>query len=70
MESKCKVFSTECGDAHKCISCDSFVHLICGKPVGREDEEGHGQPVKCLLCSKTDSQSKAITCLLEFVIFT
>ena len=53
MESKCKVCSTECGDALKCISCDSFVHLICGKPVGGEDEEGYGQPVKCLLCSKS-----------------
>ena len=48
MESKCKV----CGDTHKCISCDWFVHLICGEPVGDEDEEGYGQPVKCLLCSK------------------
>ena len=40
MESKCKVCSTECGDAHKCISCDSFVRLIFGKSVGSEDEEG------------------------------
>ena len=42
MESKCKVGSTECGDAHKCISCDSFVHLIRGKPVRGEDQEGYG----------------------------
>ena len=47
-QSICKVCKQSCGTAHKCISCNDFVHIICGKPQGQE--EGYGQSVICSLC--------------------
>ena len=46
-ENKCKVCKNTCGGAHKCIKCNFYVHLICGKPTG---DEGYGQSVLCNIC--------------------
>jgi len=44
----CQVYDHPVDKAHKCQSCDKYVHsIICSKPVG---EEGHGQKVLCHLC--------------------
>ena len=58
----CKMCEQPCGNAHKCVICDCFVHLICGEPQG--DEEGYGQPVVCFICkpkskNKMDQTGKA-----------
>lgn len=60
MAINCIVCKKKCGGAHKCITCDLCVHLICGNPVGDEEQEGYGQSVECNLC-KDNSKLKGIT---------
>ncbi|GBN76564.1 hypothetical protein AVEN_74886-1 [Araneus ventricosus] len=40
--------------AHKCKSCDMFVHVICGQIDPKE--EGYGKNVLCSICKKNMNQ--------------
>ena len=51
-DGKCNVCREDVGQAHKCISCQNYSHLLkCGLPV-EGTEKGYGQPVTCNKCSK------------------
>lgn len=43
----CAVCHNEATGAHKCDSCNSVVHAICGITIG---EEGYGSKVVCVMC--------------------
>lgn len=47
MDRKCPVCLQEVGDAHSCIKCNKFIHVICGTGEG---EEGYCQKVTCNKC--------------------
>ena len=49
-ESVCHVCFKELTGGHSCQSCNKYVHLLCGKPIG---EEGYGQKVICSKCENT-----------------
>ena len=66
-EDFCKVCENIVGNAHKCVKCKGFVHLICGKAIG---EEGYGQEVICFNCSASDeSEKKEAKKKSKFILF-
>ena len=54
-QSLCHICLKELTGGHSCQSCNKFVHLLCGKPIG---EEGYGQKVICSECSKCENTGK------------
>ena len=47
MNNSCGVCGNEVGKAHKCMTCQEFVHIFCGKQIG---SEGYGQHCICKHC--------------------
>jgi hypothetical protein len=45
----CVVCHLESSGAHRCVDCNYFVHVICGKTIG---EEGYGSKVRCHSCTE------------------
>ena len=49
------IYFKELTGGHSCQSCNKFVHLLCGKPIG---EEGYGKKVMSSECSKGENTGK------------
>ena len=61
---KCKICKEDVDGAHKCLKCNEYVHVICGKGVG---EEGYGQSIICHNCSEKNSDKK-VECNIDLDI--